>query len=410
MLFTTEAPFANLLAPRGGAACPDKPSKPGPAETQQPRSKPTARPKPKAEPTRKAELKKEPNITRIPNAKGGVKFRVQIRSRVGGSLTKTFSDLKRARAWRDRQKVEIEEKGFPMPQRGGLTVADVITARLALHTELGRSAQQVLNAIKDCEFGQIKVHALTKTKVYEFGRDLLNKDRKPQTVATYMTILAKTLEWARKREMGVPVGVVPDAIALLWEDGILARSEQRNRRPELDELDRILTLVAHNKRQKLPLVILIVFAIFSVRRLGEICRLRWEDVDFEEKKVLVRDMKHPRKKKGNDVWCSLTDEAMAIIEAMPRTGEYVFPYNANSASTAFRRYVEKAGIKDLHFHDLRHEGVSRLFEMGWSAAFVAKVSGHKTSAMLDRYEHVKTRGDNFAGWGWLLRAIAGINA
>lgn len=210
--------------------------------------------------------------------------------------------------------------------------------------------------------------------------------------------------------MGVPDGVVRDAIALLWEDGILARSDERSRRPTLEELDRILTLAAGNKRQKLPLVILVVFAIFSARRLGEICRLRWEDVDFERKKVLVRDMKHPRKKRGNDVWCSLTDEAMAIIEAMPRTGEYVFPYDANSAGTAFRRHVEKAGIEDLHFHDLRHEGVSRLFEMGWTAPFVMKVSGHKTSTMLDRYEHVQTRGDKFAGWSWLPRAIAGINA
>jgi hypothetical protein len=207
--------------------------------------------------------------------------------------------------------------------------------------------------------------------------------------------------------MGVPGGVVCDAIALLWEDGILARSEQRSRRPTLEELDRILTLAARNKRQKLPLVILVAFAIFSARRLSEICGLRWEDVDFERKTVLVRDMKHPRKKKGNDVRCSLTDEAMAIIEAMPRTGEFIFPYDANSVGTAFHRHVQKAKIEDLHFHDLRHEGISRLFEMGWSAAFVAKVSGHRTSAMLDRYEHVKTPGDKLAGWGWLPRAIAG---
>jgi putative transposase len=117
MLFTTEAPFANLLAPRGAAARPDKPSKPAPAETPKLRSKPAAGPKPKEDPKPKAEPKKEPNITRIPNAKGGVKFRVQIRSRAGGSLTKTFSDLKRAKAWRDRQKVEIEEKGFYNPKR-----------------------------------------------------------------------------------------------------------------------------------------------------------------------------------------------------------------------------------------------------------------------------------------------------
>lgn len=138
MLFTTEAPFAKLLAPRRAAACPDKPSKSAPATTPKPRSRPAAGREPKADPKSKAEPRKEPNITRIHNPEGGVKVRVQIRSRAGGSLTETFADLKRAKAWRDRQKLASDESGFPMPQRGGLTVADVIAARLTVHTELGR--------------------------------------------------------------------------------------------------------------------------------------------------------------------------------------------------------------------------------------------------------------------------------
>jgi integrase len=129
----------------------------------------------------------------------------------------------------------------------------------------------------------------------------------------------------------------------------------------------------------------ISFAIFSGRRLGEICRLRWDDLRIKNRKVLVRDMKHPRKKKGNDVWCDLTDEALEIISAMPRTSEFIFPFRSESIGTAFRRHRDRAGVEDLRFHDVRHEAISRLFELGLTAPFVARHSGHKSGSCLDRY-------------------------
>ena len=75
-------------------------------------------------------------------------------------------------------------------------------------------------------------------------------------------------------------------------------------------------------------------------------------------------MKHPRKKKTNDVWVKLTPQAMKIILSMPRTSDFIFPYNPRSVGTAFRRHRERVKIDDLRFHDLRHEGISRLFEKG----------------------------------------------
>ncbi len=61
---------------------------------------------------------------------------------------------------------------------------------------------------------------------------------------------------------------------------------------------------------------------------------------------------------------------------------------------------------DLRFHDLRHEGITRLFEMGKSDRFVAKISGHKPrGGCLDRYEHVEKEGDKFVNWLWLERVL-----
>ncbi|SFQ70293.1 Phage integrase family protein [Roseivivax halotolerans] len=171
------------------------------------------------------------------------------------------------------------------------------------------------------------------------------------------------------------------------------------------ELDAILTAISTNRRQQLPVAVLVVFAIYSGRRLGEICRLRWEDLREDKSQILVRDMKHPRKKKGNNVWCKLPSEALAIIQAMPRNSELIFPFSERSIGTAYRRHRDKVGIMDLRFHDFRHEAVSRQFEMGMPASFVAKISGHKNGGCLFRYEHVEEIGDKFADWLWFDRVL-----
>ena len=61
---------------------------------------------------------------------------------------------------------------------------------------------------------------------------------------------------------------------------------------------------------------------------------------------------------------------------------------AGTLEQAWRRLLMRAGIKGLRFHDLRHEGVSRLFERGLNVIEVSSVSGHKELRMLKRYTHL----------------------
>lgn len=56
---------------------------------------------------------------------------------------------------------------------------------------------------------------------------------------------------------------------------------------------------------------------------------------------------------------------------------------------AFERLRVRAGMPDLHFHDLRHEAISRLFERGLNIAEVSAISGHKELRMLQRYTHLR---------------------
>jgi integrase len=90
---------------------------------------------------------------------------------------------------------------------------------------------------------------------------------------------------------------------------------------------------------------------------------------------------------------------------MPKVLPEIFPYSAESVSTSWTRACKILGIEDLHFHDLRHEGVSRLFEMDWDIPRVASVSGHRDWNSMRRYTHLRGRGDVYAIWEWFERIL-----
>ena len=147
--------------------------------------------------------------------------------------------------------------------------------------------------------------------------------------------------------------------------------------------------------------ILTAFAIFSTRRQAEICRITWEDYEPNSHRVLVRRMKNPGEKGGVDTWVDLPDPASALIEIMPRTKDRIFPYHSNTVSRRFTDACKLLGIEDLHFHDLRHEGTSRLAEMGRTTPQLASATGHKSWKSLERYTHIHRAGDKFLDWEWI---------
>ena len=175
----------------------------------------------------------------------------------------------------------------------------------------------------------------------------------------------------------------------------------RDRRPTLEELDRLMEhfgRIRENRPSSIPMQKIVAFALFSTRRQEEITLLRWDDLDDD--RVLVRDMKHPGDKRGNNVYCELPPEAVAIVGSMPREQDYIFPYSTDAISAAFTRGCKILGIEDLRFHDLRHEGISRLFEMSRTIPQVAAVSGHRSWTSLKRYTHIRQSVDKYISWQW----------
>ncbi|HAJ4166563.1 TPA: tyrosine-type recombinase/integrase, partial [Escherichia coli] len=167
--------------------------------------------------------------------------------------------------------------------------------------------------------------------------------------------------------------------------GLIGKSNRRNRRPASDELDMLIEGLQQrstHKCSKIPFVDILKFSVWSCMRIGEVCRLRWEDLDQEQKSILVRDRKDPRKKEGNHMKVALLGEAWDIVQRQPKKSEFIFPYNSTSVTAGFQRVRSKLGIKDLRYHDLRREGASRLFEAGFSIEEVAQVTGHRSLNVL----------------------------
>lgn len=127
----------------------------------------------------------------------------------------------------------------------------------------------------------------------------------------------------------------------------------------------------------IPFNDILEFSILSCMRIGEICRIQWSDVDENNRSVVVRDRKDPRKKTGNHMSVPLLGGAWDILMAQPRTEERIFPFEPRSVTAGFQRVRNALGIEDLRYHDLRREGASRLFEKGFAVHEVAQVTGHR---------------------------------
>ena len=168
------------------------------------------------------------------------------------------------------------------------------------------------------------------------------------------------------------------------KEGLVASADKRDRRPTKKEL---WQLSRYFYTKKTPYLHIMFFSIFSSRLLSETCKLEWKDIDHEKKLYLIRDIKTPNKKQLN-LWAKIPKSAYKVIMRQPQTNTRVFPYNTKTISSTFTRACKVLGIEDLHFHDLRREAVSRMFEHGLSIQHVQKVSLHQSWSSLAVYTNL----------------------
>jgi integrase/recombinase XerD len=143
---------------------------------------------------------------------------------------------------------------------------------------------------------------------------------------------------------------------------------------------------------------IVTFAVGTCMRLGEIINLRWENVDLEGRWIQVRSNGEFRVKGGRPRSVPMCEEVYRVLASKRGTSEYVFTdqkgrrLNPSTISHRFKKAVRRAGLPEtIHFHSLRHTGISWLINKGVPPPFVQRIAGHSSLAVTQIYTHVEDR-------------------
>lgn len=271
----------------------------------------------------------------------------------GGSLT-IRQALKKY-----NERISVNKKGCKQEKYRASTICK---------TFLGKVPISQASTVDIANYRDIRLATISRTT---------NRPVSPNTVRLELALLSDLFNIARI-EWGV---AVDNPVMRVRKPKI---PPGRERRLTWGEERRILRGASLYRNEQFYSVI--VLAIETAMRQGEILGLTWENIDLR-----VRIAHLPATKNGTkrDVPLSLR-----AVDALTRLGVKtegpVFNYTSAGFKSAWRTLLERIGMVDLHFHDLRHEAISRLFELGTLDMMeVATISGHKSMQMLKRYTHLK---------------------
>ena len=309
--------------------------------------------------------------------KRGKSWTAQVRVSGWQSFTKTFDTKSSAQEWIKHTEHTLKSNVLP----------DYSVQSMTLYDLLDRYAEKVSSNLKGSEIeiyklrliqrypvSKNKLSYLTK-KHFENYRDERLKEVKSGTVHAEIMLLKRVYKIAIE-QWGY--GIIKNPLS-----SIILPPPHRPRKRRLTQQEQIDVCFAAKSQRNNYICSVIEFAIETGMRRSEILKLKWCDINFHTGFASLFDTKN-----GEDRKVPLTKRCMEVLKQLSRSHEHVFPISATCLHQAWQRAVKKAEIKDLRFHDLRHEAVSRFFEMGMSVPEVALISGHKDLTQLFRYTHL----------------------
>ncbi|MFN3129459.1 site-specific integrase [Roseibium sp.] len=314
------------------------------------------------------------------------KYQVQIRRKGHRPISKTFHQLRDAQEWSRLMEVQADRGDLlPTQTKQKHRLADLVV-RYKTEITPGKKGSRdetiVLDAFLRDPICQKTLCSLT---VADFAgyRNRRLKSVSSATLKRQLNPISHMFKIART-EWGISVKE-----NLVESLRLKAKDNKRERRLQDGEQEELLE--ATRTRQSPYIEWIVIFAIETAMRRGEILGLQWDQVDLKRRSVTILESKN-----GYSRTIPLTPTAVALLhdiwrEVCPsvtnkRTAR-VFPITANGLRMAWERMLKPTDIKDLHFHDLRHEAISRFFEMGLTVPEVASISGHRDLLMLMRYAH-----------------------
>lgn len=138
----------------------------------------------------------------------------------------------------------------------------------------------------------------------------------------------------------------------------------------------------------LPLQVLALASCLTLLRVSELLSLRWDQFDSSVLEVPVKGGRLKR--------LPLTPPIVGLLSRLPHLGPWVFtnpatmkPYTSAGVKASWRRACCRAEIKDFRFHDLRHQGATLLYELGYDEGMIKRIGGWRSTAAMERYRHIR---------------------
>jgi len=310
------------------------------------------------------------------------KWQAQVRRR-GHTKSRTFLQRADAQKWAKQTEIEIDRYGFA-PTTGAFekqSVGGVVGwfRDTILPTRPNRKNEEIiLKAFLRRKISKLSLAALTPQQIKTYREERLGTV-KATTVRRELGLIHRIFELARIDDR-VPLDANPFK-------GIAAAKTDRARDRRLSDEDKEALLSGLTKSRNRLIGAAMRFAIATGMRRGELLNAHWKDLNFD-----LGTLHIPVTKTGHPRTIPLTIEAKQVLVELAlvwKGDERIFPTTARAIAQGWKRLTKRAGITDLHFHDLRHEAVSRFFERGLSIPEVALISGHKDPRMLFRYTHLR---------------------
>ncbi len=307
------------------------------------------------------------------------KWQAQIRRKGQPTISKSFHSKADATAWARKKEYQADRQEL----QPNTKILDHTTLRelliryrdeVSITKRGGDTEIIIINAFLRHPVTRKPLSALTPSDFIQYRNERL-RAVKPQTLKRQLTIIRSVFKTANE-EWEIPVTNPLSNLKLKFTD------QRRERRLQTNELEKLIEATATCNNLYIKPIIL--FAIETGMRRGEILSLKWIHINFERSILII-----PISKNGFSRNIPLTPSATEVLKQLDQSEQLVFPITANAFRKAWERVKARAGVHDLRFHDLRHEAISRFFEMGLNIAEVASISGHKDFKMLFRYTHPK---------------------
>lgn len=361
------------------------------------------------------------SISQRKSVSGAIRYRAEIRiKRIGFpeyKESKTFGTMRTATNWINKREQEIENNPDILlgVNNKSMSIADAIKKyKDEVGDEFGRTKNRSLDLLSRLPVAKVDLEQINaihisdhvtqrKKGMPKLGLDpvlpstILNELQNLKSVLTHASIM-----W----RMNVNLNEFNNACLQLRKTRQIKKSDKRDRLPSNAELASLLShyLEKWNRgRTVYPMHLIILFAIFSCRRQAEITRIKLSDYDKDHQSWKVLDLKNPNGSKGNHKSFNVMADCQKVIELllsddvrnrMLKMGgdeDLLVPLKPSAIASEFIQSCNMLGLDDFRFHDLRHEGATRLAESGLTIPQIQQVTLHDTWSSLERYVSVKKR-------------------